>query len=176
MEYQGKNYFEEKQARRRDRSYKELIDAVKALRAHFGDSQQAFATRFGLSIRSIANYEKDRRPEDRVLALFAKAASDAGLRDLLNEFKHALGRSLGLYDIKGGIISYIHEEQKGYMLLQFEGAEQYIYSQAFFQAMAVLVSGTPDIEKQERVLKILKHLNSEVRKIFPFIKEKARRD
>ena len=49
---------------RREGSYKELIDAVKGLRAHFGESQQAFATRFGLSIRSVANYEKNRKPEE----------------------------------------------------------------------------------------------------------------
>jgi len=41
--------------------------AVKRLRESVGLSQQAFATELGLSIRSIANYERDRVPEREVL-------------------------------------------------------------------------------------------------------------
>jgi transcriptional regulator with XRE-family HTH domain len=42
---------------RRNFMAKNLSSAVKQLRKRLGESQQAFATRLGLSIRTIANYE-----------------------------------------------------------------------------------------------------------------------
>ena len=126
---------------RREGSYKALVDAVKALRAHFADSQQAFGTRFGLSVRSVANYEKDRKPEARVLAAFAKAASDEGLADLKYEFMAALGADLGLSDVKGGVITDDTVKPRGYMLVQFKNpSEASLYARAFFHTFAALES------------------------------------
>jgi transcriptional regulator with XRE-family HTH domain len=147
---------------RRERSYKELIQAVKGLRAHLGDSQQAFATRFGVSIRSIANYEKDRKPEDRILAHFAKAASDAGRGDLAMEFMAALGKDLGLSDIKGGTMSYSPSDRHGYMLLQFEGEEGRRYASAFFLAMSRSYCDNPEL--RARMQAALRRFAEEVTK------------
>ncbi len=143
---------------RRDGSYKELIDAVKGLRAHFGESQQAFATRFGLSIRSIANYERDRKPEGRVLALFAKAASDAKRGDLVGEFMLALGNDLGLSDIKGGVIDFSPSDRRGHMLMQFDGYQAREYAQAFFETFGRFESG--DVEAES----LLKNFTAEAKK------------
>jgi transcriptional regulator with XRE-family HTH domain len=129
---------------RRERSYKQLIDAVKGLRKHFGESQQAFATRFGLSIRSVANYEKDRKPEDRVLAAFAKGASEAGRGDLVFEFMTALGRDLGLSEIKGAVYQYSPSAGRGYLLMQFDGPVQGDWGRAFFETFARAESGTAE--------------------------------
>ena len=64
-------------------------DAVKALRCHLGESQQAFATRLGLSIRAIANYEKDRTPSSLALGRLIKDAHEAGREDLADVFRTA---------------------------------------------------------------------------------------
>ena len=74
---------------------KDLISAVKRLRAKLGDSQQAFANRLGLSIRAIANYESNRRPTGKALAALAKVADAVGETDLANSFLSALGAELG---------------------------------------------------------------------------------
>lgn len=63
-----------------------VITAVKALRGSLGDSQQAFATRVGLSIRAIANYEKDRIPTGHALTALARAADAAGKPEFANVF------------------------------------------------------------------------------------------
>src|SRR5271170_7863018 len=72
-----------------------VVAAVKALRHELGDSQQAFANRLGLSIRAIANYEKDRKPTGMALASLARVASDAGKHDLTSTFMLALVEELG---------------------------------------------------------------------------------
>lgn len=144
---------------RREGSYKELIDAVKGLRVHFGESQQAFATRFGLSIRSIANYEKDRKPEGRVLAIFARAASDAGRGDLVSEFMIALGVDLGLSDIKGGVFDSIASDGRGHMLIQFSGFEARGYARAFFDTFMGYQSG--DAQAEARAKKLLENFTTE---------------
>lgn len=51
---------------------------VQALRAQLGESQQIFATKLGISIRALANYETGLRPPPvKVLAkLWARAAQE----------------------------------------------------------------------------------------------------
>jgi transcriptional regulator with XRE-family HTH domain len=69
-------------------------DAVKALRAHLGQSQQAFATGLGLSIRAIANYEKDRTPSTFALERLRKAAQESRRGDLADVFDAAYWQNL----------------------------------------------------------------------------------
>jgi transcriptional regulator with XRE-family HTH domain len=83
----------------------DLIEAVKKLRAHLGETQQQFAARLGLSMSAIQNYERDRSPTGRALAMLAKAATDASRRDLADLFAAALGRELGLGQQSGAIFS-----------------------------------------------------------------------
>jgi len=78
-----------------------LIAKVKKLREHFDESQQAFATRLGISIRAIANYEKDREPSGRALVALYRAAHAAGRTELAETFWKALHDELGLSEDAG---------------------------------------------------------------------------
>jgi transcriptional regulator with XRE-family HTH domain len=64
-------------------------EAVKALRGHLNESQQAFATRLGLSIRAVANYEKDRTPSGLALERLMRAAHESNREDLTDVFRAA---------------------------------------------------------------------------------------
>src|ERR1700687_2268146 len=70
--------------------YMDFSKAVRALRGLTGDSQQAFAARLGLSIRAIANYEKDRVPTGRALYQLSQLARELGREDFAKEFSSAL--------------------------------------------------------------------------------------
>jgi transcriptional regulator with XRE-family HTH domain len=56
--------------------------AVQQLRIVSGLSQQAFAGQLGMSVRAIANYEKDRTPNKRASFRLAKLAMDLDRVDL----------------------------------------------------------------------------------------------
>jgi transcriptional regulator with XRE-family HTH domain len=67
-----------------------LKQAVRKLRLTTGESQQSFAQRLGLSMRAIANYEKDRVPNGPALYRLAKLARQVGQPDLAQIFSSAL--------------------------------------------------------------------------------------
>jgi transcriptional regulator with XRE-family HTH domain len=67
-----------------------LHQAVRKLRLATGESQQSFAQRLGLSLRAIANYEKDRVPNGPALYRLAKLARQVGQPDLAQVFSSAL--------------------------------------------------------------------------------------
>jgi transcriptional regulator with XRE-family HTH domain len=71
-------------------------ESVKSLRHSLGLSQQAFATKLGLSIRAVVNYEKDRAPSAKALARLEKLATDNEEPALARIFRDALGKELGL--------------------------------------------------------------------------------
>jgi transcriptional regulator with XRE-family HTH domain len=71
-----------------------LQEAVRELRAGTRDSQQSFAQRLGLSMRAIANYEKDRAPNSPALYRLAKLARQVGRSDLAQIFSSALTEEL----------------------------------------------------------------------------------
>lgn len=73
----------------------DLVAAVRKLRAHLGDSQQAFATRLSLSISAIANYERDRNPTGRPLLQFMELAYKSDRPDLAEIFRAAAAAELG---------------------------------------------------------------------------------
>jgi len=83
----------------------DLVRAVKQLRKRLGESQQVFATRLGLSIRAVANYEKDRLPDGRALAAMHIAARDAGYSELAETFWTALHAKLGIDESAGAAIA-----------------------------------------------------------------------
>jgi transcriptional regulator with XRE-family HTH domain len=72
------------------------VKEVRELREHMGLSQQAFASELGLSMRAVANYEKDRRPEPRVFIPLMKAAEKANRADLLRIFLIAFMADINL--------------------------------------------------------------------------------
>ena len=63
--------------------------AVQRLRNALGESQEAFANRMGLSVRTIARYEA-KRPTGKVLARLEQLARGRGLKDLSNIFHREL--------------------------------------------------------------------------------------
>jgi transcriptional regulator with XRE-family HTH domain len=72
----------------------DFAKAVRDLRSALGDSQQAFAARLGISMRAIANYEKDREPTGRALYQLSKLAREFGRPDLAVGFSAALSKEL----------------------------------------------------------------------------------
>jgi transcriptional regulator with XRE-family HTH domain len=58
---------------------RQLVKAVRNLRARLGDSQQAFANRLGVSIRAVANYEKDREATGKALLELKNLADGHGV-------------------------------------------------------------------------------------------------
>ena len=114
----------------------DLRKALKALRKHTRESQQAFSTRLGLAIRTLAFYEAGRRPEPRVLILLARAAEDAGRRDLADIFLAALAQGLGLHK-NIGFLGARREEGKlvGELFLSLEGEQEVNQARAFYQAI-----------------------------------------
>jgi transcriptional regulator with XRE-family HTH domain len=68
----------------------DLIAAVRNLRKRLGLSQQAFANELGLSLRAIANYEKDRRPSGEELARLYSVSLKHRQKRLAATFKAAL--------------------------------------------------------------------------------------
>jgi transcriptional regulator with XRE-family HTH domain len=78
---------------------------IRELRRHLGDSQQSFANRLGLSIRSVANYEKARRPDVQSLVRLEVAARSAGREDLAAKFAKAVDDRVaetGVYSERDG--------------------------------------------------------------------------
>src|SRR4051794_17493369 len=59
-----------------------VCDAITELRNHLGLNRQVFATNLGISMASLANYEKEiREPPVETLWLLASVAQKAGYRD-----------------------------------------------------------------------------------------------
>ena len=137
-----------------------LTEAVRELRKHLSESQQAFATRLGLSIRALANYEKDRAPTGKALAALAHTAAEAGRHDLSYEFMRALARELGLSKLKLGLFSNepASKNPTGYMLVTFEGRNAQDYVRAFFETFGRYAYGNAD--EKRRAGKLLQDFNS----------------
>src|ERR1039458_3147488 len=67
----------------------EVKEAVRALRGSLHESQQAFATRLGISIRALANYEKGRLPSGKALLKMMGLAAEGCHEDWLASFRRA---------------------------------------------------------------------------------------
>jgi transcriptional regulator with XRE-family HTH domain len=87
----------------------DLVSAIKALRSvedehsrraywpdgHQGETQQAFATRLGISLRALANYEAgQRRPPPEILERLIDLAVFRDRQDLAKKFADAYARDL----------------------------------------------------------------------------------
>jgi transcriptional regulator with XRE-family HTH domain len=129
-----------------------VIKAVRALRQHLDEGQQAFARRLGLSHHAIFNYEKDRRPTGMALASLARAASAAGRQDLVNAFMGALMEELRLAEISIRLMSSAWRAGRpiGLLLAQFDDPEQIEYAWAFSDAIGDLESDSPKIKARAR--------------------------
>lgn len=63
-----------------------LQEAVRALRHSFGDTQDEFARRLGVSVRSVLNYELDKPPRGMRLLQLMQLSQSQNLPDLANIF------------------------------------------------------------------------------------------
>ena len=64
------------------REEQHVADAIKALRAEFGESQQRFSDRIGVVVRTVARYEIQQPPGGEMLAKLAALAAELGRDDL----------------------------------------------------------------------------------------------
>jgi len=74
-----------------------IHEAVKTLRSRYGDSQQAFATRLGLSIGSIANYELSRSPDLLSALKLHQLAFERSYDDLAKVFEQYMIMEFEIY-------------------------------------------------------------------------------
>lgn len=82
-------------------------EAVRQLRKEYGESQQAFSTRLGMSMASIANYETGAREPDGASAIkLARAAQQKNRPDLQAEFDNIIR------DAMGGLAAPIRNEDE----------------------------------------------------------------
>jgi transcriptional regulator with XRE-family HTH domain len=76
------------------REEQRVADAIKALRAEFGESQQRFSDRIGVVVRTVARYEIQQPPAGEMLAKLAALAEEVGRDDLRAVFTNAFWREL----------------------------------------------------------------------------------
>ena len=150
----------------------ELTKAVKALRWRLDESQQAFATRLGISIRGLVNYEKDRDPPLALLLKLAAVARDAGDEELANVFQWAFYESI-TEATKGQRISFLQEDERagenaGLLLMTF-GQGQFEYASAFSTALRQMADA-PEAETRDKARKALDAL---VKVVFPRLRPPA---
>ncbi|MCC6586232.1 MAG: helix-turn-helix transcriptional regulator [Bryobacterales bacterium] len=73
----------------------DIHEAVRNLRTRLDLSQQAFATKLGISIRAVANYEKDRIPTGSVLVKMKRLAHQNSIEDIEQLLNKMLGSTVG---------------------------------------------------------------------------------
>jgi transcriptional regulator with XRE-family HTH domain len=134
----------------------DVATAIKKLRAQYGDSQQAFAARVGLSIRAIANYEKDRVPTLRLLAKLAQFARRADRQDLEGVFAESIAKQIGLKDkflwsadqkrgAKGSfMLSDVGDVSGAFLMLNVKDQDSAYFVRAFWFAMENYLYPTSD--------------------------------
>jgi transcriptional regulator with XRE-family HTH domain len=76
------------------REEQHVADAIKALRAEFGESQQRFSDRIGVVVRTVARYEVQQPPGGEMLAKLAALTDEVGRDDLRAVFTNAFWREL----------------------------------------------------------------------------------
>ena len=137
----------------------DLRKAVRELRAQLGDSQQAFATRLGMSTSEIANYEGHLNPNGTALASLAKVAEETGNKHLADAFMSTLGRELVLGSVS--LFSCDDGEQtrepKAYLVLNVDGKEPIAFLSSFYETMIrYLYYGKASPEIKARAEKLLR--------------------
>jgi len=118
--------------------------AIKKLRESLGESQQSFATRLGISIRGLANYETSRVPSVVVLAKLQELAKlqknlpDTVIQAIDRAFLDELPRGIGATP---GVASFAASRDSGAGGLMFEilnSTEEYAYAVTFQHALRKL--------------------------------------
>ena len=116
----------------------ELTEAVRLLRVEIGETQQTFATKLGISIRGLVNYEKTREPPLPLLLKLAAVAHEAGQKHLADLFESAFFRQIS-EAIRGHRIAFLRDagtsdRETGLMMMNF-GPGRMEQVSAFMQAL-----------------------------------------
>jgi DNA-binding XRE family transcriptional regulator len=101
----------------------ELTEAVKLLRSRMGETQQAFATKLGISIRGLVNYEKTREPPLPLLLKLAAVAREGDQEHLEDIFQSAFYKQIS-EAIRGHRIALLidagtSDRATGFMMMNF---------------------------------------------------------
>src|SRR4026209_1860978 len=88
-------YFPRMDKQAMDTSPAGLRAAVKRFRKSFGDSQQSFSQRLGVSMSAVVRYERTRAPRGKALALLARLALATGNGEAAAIFTEALRVEFG---------------------------------------------------------------------------------
>lgn len=68
---------------------REIADTIKELRLTYGETQEQFSKRLGVTVRTIARYELERPPTGKVLGKLLNLASDIEREDFEDIFRKA---------------------------------------------------------------------------------------
>lgn len=98
----------------------EINLAFRDLRKRLGYSQQAFASKLGLAIRTVTHYERDRTPPPELVNQLAEMSQDNGFEDLRRRFQAhlisvvgAVGISISeAYHLTEYALEYLHEHHR----------------------------------------------------------------
>ena len=135
----------------------ELTEAVKELRLRLKESQQAFATRLGISIRGLVNYEKDRDPPLILLLKLAAIARESGEDELSYVFQwafyHTITEATYEHDVWFSQEDHRGGKGGGLMLLTFKPGDYY-YVESFRSALDML-HDKDDPTRREKGKKVL---------------------
>lgn len=71
---------------------REVAEAIKALRAQLGESQQQFSNRLGVVVRTVARWELEQPPKGDVLLRLFDLSQEVGREDLMRVFAKALNK------------------------------------------------------------------------------------
>lgn len=153
----------------------EITEAVRALRLRLKESQQAFATRLGISIRGLVNYEKDREPPLALLLKLAAVARESGDANLADIFQWGFYEQITTA-MQGYRITFLQEDQRadenpGLLLMTFAQG-QFEYASAFLTAMKwMMEAGDSETSEQGR-----KALDGLLKSVFPRLRPGAKKD
>ena len=134
-----------------------IHNAIKKLRMEFLDSQQGFATKLGISVRGLANYENNRVPPILVLAKIQELSmlcSDEAARKAIDKaFLDELKKTL-----HGQVLAFASESDDssgGLMFRVLKTRDNYAYAVAFMLMMNQLEHGHLNREYATKALEAL---------------------
>jgi DNA-binding XRE family transcriptional regulator len=142
----------------------ELTEAVKLLRSRMGETQQTFATKLGISIRGLVNYEKTREPPLPLLLKLAAVAGEADQEHLEDIFQSAFHKQIS-EAIRGHRIAFLidagtSDRETGFMMMNF-GLGHAEYITAFMTALRE-AEDSEDASLKRNMEEILKALKTAV--------------
>ena len=108
------------------REEQHVAEAIKALRAEFGESQQRFSDRIGVVVRTVARYELQKPPGGEMLGRLAALADEVGRDDLRAVFTNAFWRELN-EEIERRLqisVPRIHAHYKALLWLTLNGGQR----------------------------------------------------